>query len=170
VTNIWDCAYANDFPTWLKTSTWANWGPQLVCSECLVFYMWPPDWPLCLAGEQSKLKWWVEQLPMQCLMVDGTAVSTGHFWVAVLLWLLQLVWSLTLVWRCMTGPFLVTVGSSHSSLCVGLFGFWTSSVSKTTNKFPIQEMMSKDKKPNRTTCRPMQKSYIHHLTGDIRNE
>jgi hypothetical protein len=130
VTNIfsynWDCAYANDFPPWLKTSTWANWGPQLVYSECLAFYMWP----LCLKDKRSKLQWWVEQLPMQCLMADGTAVSTGRFWVAVLLWLLQLVWSLTLVWRCMTGPFLVTVGSSHISLCVGLFGFWTSSVPK----------------------------------------
>jgi hypothetical protein len=71
----------------------------------------------------------------------------------------------------MKGPFLMTVGSSHSSLCVGLFSFWTSSVPKTTNKFPKpcifwkQEMMSNDKKPNMYA-----KSYTHHLPGDIRNE
>jgi hypothetical protein len=23
----WDCAYDNDFPSWLKTPTWANWRP-----------------------------------------------------------------------------------------------------------------------------------------------
>jgi len=25
----WDCAYANDLPSRLKTPTWANWGPLI---------------------------------------------------------------------------------------------------------------------------------------------
>jgi hypothetical protein len=119
----WYCTYTNDFPPRLKTSMWANWGPCLVCSECLTFYMTqPPEWPLFGGWEkQVTAVGWV----LTSLQVDGTTMWTGRFWVAVLLWLLQSMCGSVLIWGRVRGPFLTTVGSSHSSWCVNLLGFWT---------------------------------------------
>lgn len=73
------------------------------------------------------------------------------------------------------GPFLTTVGNSHRSLCVGLLGFWTSPIVwRSKNNMEVtklcifwkQEMMSNDKKPNKTT-RTQNLTYIIYLITEM---